>query len=157
MRRRQLDARVFDLGHELRAHAGRLDRADDLAVLERLLLEQEDVLEDDLVAFHALHFGDVGDLARAVAHAALLDDHVDRRADLLADGAHGQVHAGHQHHRLQAGEHVARGVGVAGGQRAVVARVHRLEHVQRLAAAALADDDAVGPHAQALTSCSRGW
>ena len=53
-------------------------------------------------------------------------------------------------------EHVARGVGVAGRQRAVVARVHRLEHVQRFATAALADDDALGPHAQALTSCSRG-
>ena len=33
-------------------------------------------------------------------------------------------------------------------QRAVVARVHRLEHVERLGAADLADDDAVGPHAQ---------
>ena len=39
--RRQLDARVLDLGHELGPHARRLDRADDLAVLERLLLEQE--------------------------------------------------------------------------------------------------------------------
>ena len=39
-------------------------------------------------------------------------------------------------------------VGVHGGQRAVVAGVHRLEHVQGLAAAALADDDAVGPHAE---------
>ena len=50
---------VLDLGHELRAHAGRLDLADDFAVFERLLLEQEDVLQGDLVAFHALHFGDV--------------------------------------------------------------------------------------------------
>ena len=33
-------------------------------------------------------------------------------------------------------------------ERAVVAGVHRLQHVERLAAAALADDDAVGPHAQ---------
>ena len=47
-------------------------------------------------------------------------------------------------------EHVARGVGVAGGQRAVVAGVHGLEHVQRLAAAALPDDDPVGPHAQGV-------
>ena len=29
-----------------------------------------------------------------------------------------------------------------------MARVHRLEHVERLGAANLADDDAVGPHAQ---------
>ena len=33
-------------------------------------------------------------------------------------------------------------------QRAVVAGVHRLEHVERLAATHLADDDPVGPHAQ---------
>ncbi len=39
-------------------------------------------------------------------------------------------------------------VGVHGGQRAVVAGVHRLEHVQRGAVADLADDDAVGPHPQ---------
>ena len=39
-------------------------------------------------------------------------------------------------------------VGVHGGQRALVAGVHGLEHVERLAAADLADDDAVGAHAQ---------
>src|SRR5258707_15725088 len=88
-RRRELDARVFDLGHELGPDAGRLDSPDDLAVFERLLLEQEHILEGDFVPFHTLHFGDVGHLARAVAHAALLDDNVDRRADLLADGADG--------------------------------------------------------------------
>ena len=46
-------------------------------------------------------------------------------------------------------ESMSRGaVGVAGGHRAVVAGVHGLEHVQRLAGTALPDDDAVGPHAQ---------
>ena len=35
-------------------------------------------------------------------------------------------------------------------ERAVVAGVHRLEHVERLGAANLADDDPVGPHAQAV-------
>jgi hypothetical protein len=39
-------------------------------------------------------------------------------------------------------------VGVDGRQRAVVAGVHGLEHVQGLGPADLADDDAVGPHAQ---------
>ena len=42
----------------------------------------------------------------------------------------------------------ARRVGVHGGQRPVVAGVHRLEHVQALLATALTDDDAVGSHAQ---------
>ena len=43
---------------------------------------------------------------------------------------------------------VARRVRVDGRHRALVARVHRLEHVERLGAADLADDDPVGPHAQ---------
>ena len=46
------------------------------------------------------------------------------------------------------GDRVARRVRVQRGERAVVAGVHRLEHVERFAAAALADDDAVRPHAQ---------
>ena len=79
-----------------------------------------------------------------------MHDQVERRGDLLADGPQRQVHAGHQHHRLDAVQRVARAVGVRGGQRAVVAGVHGLEHVQRLAAAHLADDDAVGPHAQGV-------
>ena len=77
------------------------------------------------------------------------------RRDLLADGADRQVDAGHQDHRLEAGERVARGVGVDRGHRAVVAGVHRLEHVERLAAADLADDDAVGPHTQEFRTRSR--
>src|SRR5207237_9301470 len=85
--RRELDARVFDLGHELRPYAGGLDDPNDFAIFERFLFEQEHVLEGDLVAFHALHFGHVGHFARAIAHAALLDDDVHRRADLLANRA----------------------------------------------------------------------
>src|SRR5207247_10732630 len=34
--------------------------------------------------------------------------------------------------------------------RALMARVHRLEHVERLGAADLADDDAVRPHAEGV-------
>ena len=86
--------------------------------------------------------------ARAVLEPLDVDDQVERRGDLLADRPHRQVVAGHQHHRLDAGERVARRVGVDRRQRAVVARVHRLEHVERLGAAALADDDPVGAHAQ---------
>ena len=77
-----------------------------------------------------------------------MDDQVHRRGDLLADGARGQLEARHEHHRLEARNDVARRVGVDGRERAVVAGVHRLEHVQRLAAAAFADDDAVRAHAQ---------
>ena len=80
----------------------------------------------------------------------LLHDHVDRRRDLVADRARRQVEAGHQRQRLEAAEASRGAVGVDRGERAVVAGVHGLEHVERLAAAALADDDAVGPHTQGV-------
>src|SRR5436309_3057470 len=44
----------------------------------------------------------------------------------------------------------ARAVGVDGRDRAVVARGHGLEHVKGLTAADLTDDDAVGPHTEAV-------
>ena len=62
--------------------------------------------------------------------------------------ASGSPRVGEQHERLEPGERVGRTVGVDGGHRAVVTGVERLEHVERLAAADLADDEAVGPHAQ---------
>ena len=80
----------------------------------------------------------------------LLDDQVDCAGHLLADGAHRQVHARHQDHGLQTGQGVARGVGVQGRDRAVVAGVHGLEHVERRGVTDLADDDAVGAHAQGV-------
>ena len=75
---------------------------------------------------------------------------VDGRRHLLTDGPDRQVEAGHQHQGLETGERVTGAVGVDRGERAVVAGVHGLEHVEGLAGTALADDDAVGPHAQAV-------
>ena len=77
-----------------------------------------------------------------------MDDRVERRRHLLADGTHREVVTGHQHHRLDAGQSVPRAVGVDGRERAVMARIHGLQHVERFGAANLADDDPVGPHAQ---------
>ena len=79
-----------------------------------------------------------------------LDEQVERARDLLADRTERQVDAGREDERLQAGERVAGGVGVDRRQRALVAGVHGLEHVERLRAADLADDDPVGPHAQGV-------
>ena len=92
--------------------------------------------------------GDLGDAAAAVAHALDLDDQVDGAGDLGADGARRQAGDAHLHHVLDAGQRVARGVGVDGADRAVMAGVHGLQHVEGLGAAHLADDDAVGPHPQ---------
>ena len=77
-----------------------------------------------------------------------VNDQIECRAHLLADRPNRQVVAGHQDHGLRSRERVARRVRVERAQRAVVARVHRLEHVQRLGAADLADDDPVRPHAE---------
>ena len=60
------------------------------------------------------------------------------------------VQVRHRHHRVEAVQRVARGVGVDGRQAAVVAGVHRLQHVERFLAADLADDDAVGPHTKGV-------
>jgi hypothetical protein len=49
-----------------------------------------DVLQRDDLALHADHFGDVADAARAVPAALDLDDEVQRRGDLLADGPVGR-------------------------------------------------------------------
>ena len=121
------------------------------------VVEQEDVLGGDDVALHADDLGDRGDPAGAVLETGLLDDEVDGAGDLLADGAHGKVHAGHQDHRLETRERVARGVGVERRDRAVVAGVHRLEHVEGGRVADLADDDAVRAHTQGVLRRGRGW
>ena len=145
----QLDAALLELVEEHRAQPGRLEAPVDRAVRrERLDLELEDVLQGDHVGLHALDLGDRRAAPRPVLEPLDVADHVERRGDLLADRLDRQVVARHQHHRLETGERVARGVGVHRRQRAVVARVHGLEHVERLRAADLADDDPVGAHAQ---------
>ena len=143
-------ALVAEALHEPRAQAGRLDGAAEAAALvdAGAVVEQEQVLQGDHLALHADDLGHVGDAPAAVLQPALVHDQVDRARDLLPDGAHRQVEAGHQHHRLQAGERVTGRVGVDGGERAVVAGVHRLQHVERLATADLTDHDPVRPHPQ---------
>ncbi len=71
-----------------------------------------------------------------------------RARHLLAHRRVRQADAGHQRQRLDAAHGVLRRVGVDGRQRAVVAGVQRLEHVERLRPADLAHHDPVGPHPQ---------
>ncbi len=73
-----------------------------------------------------------------------------RRCDLLAKCLLRQIEVRHQGHGFQAGHRIARAVGVDGGQRPVVAGVHRLQHVEGLLATHLADDDPVRPHTQGV-------
>ena len=89
-------------------------------------------------------------LRAAVAHARLLDDELDGGGDLLPHGALRQVRRAHRDHGFDTRQRVARAVGVDRRQRAVVAGVHRLQHVERFLASNLADDDAVGAHTQGV-------
>jgi hypothetical protein len=69
----------------------------------------------------------------------------------------GQAQIRHHDHILDAVERIARRIGVDRSHGAVVAGVHRLQHVEGLGAAYLADDDAVGAHAQRIADELALW
>src|SRR3990170_5385001 len=117
-------------------------------LVDPLPLEQEDVLHRDDVPFHPRNFGHLDNPAGPVAQTRHLDDDVQRGAHLLPDGFRRNLESRHQHHRFEASQRVAGGIGVDGRDGSVVPGVHRLEHVERLSAPDLADDDPVGPHAK---------
>ena len=112
--------------------------------------EAEQRLDHRLTAVRAFHRGDLPDDATAVAQAREVDDDVDRGRDLIADMGRRQVDVRHHRHRLETPQQVPRRVRVRGGERSLVAGVHRLEHVEGLAAADLADDDPVRSHPQGV-------
>ena len=92
-----------------------------------------------------------------VGAAVDLHDHVDRTVDVLAQ----RLRAGHGRSLIVASvssrwSASSARVGVHGHQRALVAGVERLEHVERLHAADLADDDPVRAHAQRSCAPGRG-
>ena len=100
-----------------------------------------------------VHAGDLGngdDLAGAVGEARDLHHGMHRGSDLVAHGALGNVEVRHRDHIFHARHGVARRVGVDRGQRAFVAGVHGLQHVEGFLAAHLAHHDAVGTHTQAV-------
>src|SRR5215213_8377950 len=146
----QLDPARLELRHERRSEAGRPKLAFDPAVLEGGLLEDEDVLGEDLVVFDPIDLGDVDDLPGSVLQPGGVDDQVHGRGDLFPDRAKREFVTGHQDHRLETSKHVLRTVRVAGRERSVMTRRHRLEHVERFARTALPDDDPVGPHVESV-------
>src|SRR5438876_7806106 len=77
-----------------------------------------------------------------------MDDDVDGAADLLADGAYREIEPGHQHQRLQAREGISGTIGVDGADGTVVAGVHGLQAVERLAATDFADEEAIRAHSE---------
>src|SRR5438034_5539705 len=144
---------VFAFGsqvlHAHRQHTVRSVVTDRLALgVDADLLEVEELLELDFTVFDAGDLGHAHDPAHAAPESRLLDDQVDRRADRLADGTRRKVLTCLEDKRLQTHKALARVVGVDGRHRAIVTGVHGLEHVQRLSATTLTDDDPVGAHTQ---------
>ena len=146
---RQTEAADAQALEQLRHHAGGAEAALHLAGIgDADALEGEDLLQVHLLVPHAEHFGDAQDLAGAVLQARHLHHQLDGAGELLQNHARGNLEVGHHHHGFEARERVARRVGVDRAHRALDAGVHRLQHVERFGAAALADDDAVGPHTE---------
>jgi hypothetical protein len=75
-----------------------------------------------------------------------VDHDVDGARDLLAHGRMRQSHPGHQRKRLDPAQRVLRRVRMHRAERSLVPRVERLQHVERLRPAHLADHDPVRPH-----------
>ena len=110
--------------------------------------EFEQRVERERVFDEADHLHKLRNPAHAVAHALGVHHEIDRAGDLAADGFPGHVSGAHQDHVFDAGERVARGIGVHGGHRSIMAGVHRLQHVEGFRAADLAYDDPVRTHPQ---------
>ena len=89
-------------------------------------------------------------LAAPIRKPGNLNDQVNGRGNLLANSPDRQIQAGHEDHVFDAREGVTRRVCVHCAERALVAGVHRLHHVERLRTAHLTNDDAVRPHAQGV-------
>src|SRR3989442_2155158 len=131
------------------AVAGRCVEALDVALfVDACLAELKQLMRLRLAVGEPCHLTNAHDLPRSTTHTLGLDDHIDRRPDLLLNGARWKVGAGHQDHRFQAADRVLRTVCVDGAHRAFVTGVHGLEHVKGLAASAFAHHDPIGPHPQ---------
>src|SRR5438034_1906548 len=147
---RELKPTREELVAEGGADARRPQRAEHALPIETFALEYEEILHSDQVAFVTANLADLCDLSHAVLHPLHIDDKVDGRHDLLAYRTKWQIRTRHQHHRLDPGQGVAGSVRVDRRERSVVARIHRLEHVERLGTTALADDDAIRTHPECV-------
>ena len=138
--------------HERRHDARGDEIPHDFAVLHAALLELKNHLRGNRIAFHARYFAEFHQLSTAVAHARQLDDQIDSGGDLLPERSFRQINTRHQHHGFQTRDRVSGGIGVDRADGTVMAGVHRLHHVKRLAAAHLADDDSVRAHSQRVAN-----
>src|SRR5262245_8540337 len=149
--RRQPNAGCFQLIHEIGTNSRGLKvPAGSSRFVNAFLYVLVNVLHDDRVLLHAHDFGDARHAADTALQSVRLNQNIQGARHLLTHGFDRQIEARHHDHRFQTRDRVARRIGVQGGQRAVVARVHGLQHVQRFRSAALADDDSLGTHTQGV-------
>ena len=113
-----------------------------------VLFEPIQRVEYDTSVLVSYHLSDLHGLSRLISQSGEVDNDVHGGGDLLTDRFKRQTRGTLKHHRFQTAEHILGGVGMAGRERTVMTGVHRLQHVQRLAAATLTDDDSLGPHSQ---------
>ena len=73
-----------------------------------LLLEEENILQQNSIAFHTLHFRDVRHLAAAVRKPGLLNNDLDGGSNLFGNNAHRQIETGHQAQSFQTGNRIPR-------------------------------------------------
>src|ERR1700730_2915617 len=106
----------------------------------------KDILHGNYVRFHAGNFRDSKNFSRPIAQASDLNHQVNGGRNLPSDGGIRNAQVRHRDHGFQSGESIARRVRVNGGQRAIMTRIHGLQHVERFFAANLTDDYAVGAH-----------
>ena len=107
-----------------------------------------EAIQDDLLVLEPRDFRDLEDHSPPGRKAAEVNDEVDAGRDVSPHRRERQTGAAGHDHRLEPAEHVFTGVGVTGGERAVVAGIHGTEHVECLFSPDFADDDAFRPHAQ---------
>lgn len=132
--------------------AGRPEAADGPAVAHGLLAELEHRFQAVVtLGVDSTEFADPENPARSAMQAGHVHHHPHRRGDVGTDRLDRQVDPGHQDHHLEAHEGLARVVRVDRREGTLVAGVHRLEQVERLGAPGLAEQDAVGSHAEAVS------
>src|SRR4029079_3447010 len=84
----QLDPALLDAIAAARANSVADELADCVAVaVDALLVEAEDVVHGDLLAFHAAYLADARYLSLAARQARRLHDQLDRAGDLRSQGA----------------------------------------------------------------------
>ena len=83
-----------------------------------------DVLQRDDITFGTHDFGDMRDLARAIAQTRSLDHHIDGADDHFLDRLGGQVEAAHGDHAFNTRQGFTRAVGMQRAHETIMAGVH---------------------------------